>query len=78
MHNDFVIVGPENDPAGIATAKTVFEAFSKIAKSESSFISRGDDSGTHKKEKLPWKGVGIEPKGEWYLAKGWGGSEDCR
>lgn len=72
MHNDFVIVGPENDPAGISTAKTVFEALSRIAKSQSPFISRGDDSGTHKKEKSLWRNAGIEPKGEWYQAAGQG------
>lgn len=72
MHNDFVIVGPDNDPAGIASAKTVVEALTKIAKSQSAFISRGDDSGTHKKEKNLWKEVGIEPKGEWYQAAGQG------
>jgi tungstate transport system substrate-binding protein len=72
MHNDFVIVGPESDPAGIASAKTVVEALTKIAKSQSPFISRGDDSGTHKKEKILWKTAGIEPKGEWYQAAGQG------
>lgn len=72
MHNDFVIVGSESDPAGIASAKTVVEALSKIAKSHSSFISRGDDSGTHKKEKQLWKRAGIEPKGGWYQAAGQG------
>ena len=72
MHNDFVIVGPENDPAGIALAKTVVEALTKIAGSQSPFISRGDDSGTHKKEKQLWKQAGIEPKGEWYASAGQG------
>ncbi len=72
MHNDFVIVGPDSDPAGIASAKTVVEALTKIAESQSPFISRGDDSGTHKKEKNLWEKVGIEPKGEWYQAAGQG------
>ncbi|RLA21238.1 MAG: tungsten ABC transporter substrate-binding protein [Gammaproteobacteria bacterium] len=72
MHNDFVIVGAESDPAGIGSAKTVAEALTKIAKSQSPFVSRGDDSGTHKKEKLLWKAAGIEPKGEWYQAAGQG------
>ena len=72
MHNDFVIVGPENDPAGIASATRVVDALKKIALSQSSFISRGDDSGTHKKEKQLWKQAGIEPKGEWYAAAGQG------
>ena len=74
MHNDFVIIGPENDPAAIATAKTVLDALRKIAESSSAFISRGDDSGTHKKEKQLWKQLRIElePKGTWYAAVGQG------
>ena len=72
MHNDFVIIGPENDPAGIASVKTVLEALRKIAESQSDFISRGDDSGTHKKEKQLWKQLGVEPKGVWYAAAGQG------
>lgn len=72
MHNDFVIVGPENDPAAIASAKTVVEALVKIAQSQLPFISRGDDSGTHKKERQIWKQAAIEPKGSWYMAVGQG------
>lgn len=72
MHNDFVIVGPENDPADIASAKTVTEALMKIAQSQSPFISRGDDSGTHKKERQLWEQVAIKPKGVWYMAVGQG------
>lgn len=72
MHNDFVIVGPVNDPAGIASAKKVGEALSKITGSQSVFISRGDDSGTHKKEKQLWKQLGLEPKGNWYASAGQG------
>lgn len=72
MHNDFVIVGPEHDPAGIASAKTVVEALKKIAENQSRFISRGDDSGTHKKEMQLWKQAGIEPKGTWYISVGQG------
>ncbi len=72
MHNDFVIVGPKTDPAGIASAKTVIEALMKIADSGSTFISRGDDSGTHKKEMQLWNSAGINPKGEWYVAVGQG------
>ena len=72
MHNDFVIVGPENDPAGIISAKTVVEALTKIAQSQSSFISRGDDSGTHKKEKQLWQQATIDPKGAWYASVGQG------
>lgn len=72
MHNDFVIVGPENDPAGIAPSKTVREALVKIANNGSPFISRGDDSGTHKKEMQLWESTGLEPKGEWYIPVGQG------
>ena len=72
MHNYFVIVGPDNDPAAITSAKTVFEALTKIANSQSAFISRGDDSGTHKKEKKLWKQSGIVPKGKWYASVGQG------
>jgi len=72
MHNDFVIVGPAHDPAAIGTATRVIEALSKIARSQSSFISRGDDSGTHKKEKQLWQQAKLDPKGDWYAAAGQG------
>lgn len=72
MHNDFVIVGPENDPAGITSAKSVTEAMLNIAKTEIPFISRGDDSGTHKKELQLWKQAKVDPKGSWYTAVGQG------
>lgn len=72
MHNDFVIVGPESDPAGIASAKSATDALAKIATSGSPFISRGDDSGTHKKEKTLWVAAGIMPAGNWYQAAGQG------
>lgn len=72
MYNDFVIVGPENDPAGIKTAKTAGEALRKIADSEADFVSRGDDSGTHKKELKLWQTASIEPNGSWYIAAGQG------
>lgn len=70
MFNDFVIVGPESDPARIAGMKSAAEAFKTITSSGSVFISRGDDSGTHVKEKSVWKAASIEPKGEWYLSTG--------
>ncbi len=72
MHNDFVIVGPENDPADITSTKTITEALTKISANHSSFISRGDDSGTHKKEIQLWKNADIKPSGKWYLAVGQG------
>ncbi len=72
MHNDFVILGPADDPAGVASAKNVLEAMRKIASAQSLFTSRGDDSGTHKKENQLWKKAEIEPKGNWYLEVGQG------
>jgi len=72
MHNDFIIVGPASDPAGIKGLPTSTEAFTKIADSQSPFISRGDDSGTHSKEKAIWKAANITPEGEWYLESGQG------
>lgn len=72
MYNDFVIIGPKEDPAGIAKAKSVAEAFKMIATKGAIFISRGDKSGTHTKEKELWKTAGIEPKGSWYIEAGQG------
>ncbi len=72
MYNDFIILGPANDPAGIRGAKDVKKALAAIAKAEAAFISRGDDSGTHKKEKSLWKKDGINPKGRWYSEAGQG------
>ena len=72
MYNDFIIIGPTGDPAGIKGIKSAAEAFKKIAGS-SSFVSRGDNSGTHTKELSIWKKLGIEPKGQkWYLEVGQG------
>lgn len=65
--NEFYIVGPQNDPAGIATAKTAADAYAKIAKAEERFFSRGDNSGTHKKELAIWEKAGIDPSGDWYV-----------
>lgn len=72
MHNDFVIIGPAADPAGIKAQKSAAFALKIIAASESSFISRGDDSGTHKKEIELWQQAGISPKGKWYKEAGQG------
>ena len=72
MYNDFVILGPSDDPAGIRGKNRAAKAFELIAQTESSFISRGDDSGTHTKEKEIWTEAGIEPAGDWYLAAGQG------
>lgn len=72
MHNDFVIVGPTDDPAGIKGLATSAEAFEKIAASQALFVSRGDDSGTHKKELAIWQKAGIEVGGNWYQETGSG------
>ena len=60
MHNDFVIIGPQNDPAGVGKTENVKQALEVIAKSQSEFISRGDDSGTHTKEQSLWAQSGVE------------------
>jgi tungstate transport system substrate-binding protein len=72
MYNDFIIVGPASDPAGIKGGTSAVEAFQKIAQTQSPFISRGDDSGTHSKEKSIWKAAEIEPAGDWYVSAGQG------
>lgn len=72
MHNDFIVVGPADDPAGIKGKPSV-EAFAAIATKKALFISRGDDSGTHKKELSIWKKAEVTPKGEpWYQETGQG------
>lgn len=73
MHNDFVIVGPSADPAGVKSAKKASDAFKQIAEKKGLFISRGDSSGTHAKEKALWKEAGINPSGtKWYQETGLG------
>ena len=72
MYNDFVIVGPEGDPAGIAGMTEVTKAMAKIAKAKAIFVSRGDDSGTHTKEKALWETAGVEPSDDWYVSAGQG------
>lgn len=72
MYNDFVIVGPADDPASISSSTSGIDALSKIAKSQAIFISRGDDSGTNKKELSLWKDAGIKPQGDWYREAGQG------
>lgn len=66
MQNDFVIVGPEADPAGIDGMNNVSEALKKIAETKSPFVTRSTDSGTHRKEQALWASAGIEPSGDWY------------
>lgn len=72
MYNDFVIVGPVADPAGIKGMSDAASALVKIAQAQAPFVSRGDDSGTHTKEKVLWKKAGIEPAGDWYISAGQG------
>jgi tungstate transport system substrate-binding protein len=71
MHNDFVLVGPANDPAGIRGLDSV-GAVKKIAAAQALFVSRGDDSGTNAREKDLWSKAGIAPEGTWYQATGQG------
>jgi tungstate transport system substrate-binding protein len=78
MHNDFVIVGPKDDPAGIKGMKVAVDAFKKIAEAKSTFASRGDDSGTNKMELSLWKSADITPEGDWYLQSGQGMGETLR
>lgn len=72
MHNDFIVIGPLNDPAGIKGIKNAAEAFKKIAQTELTFFSRGDNSGTHQKEREIWANAGITPVGKWYKPVGKG------
>lgn len=65
--NEFYIAGPKEDPAGIALSTSAADAYAKIAASGSLFFSRGDNSGTHKKELAVWKKAGIDPSGQWYV-----------
>lgn len=72
MYNDYVLVGPATDPAGIKGMKNAAKAFAQIADKKATFISRGDESGTHVKEKDIWKAAGITPEGTWYVPAGAG------
>ena len=75
MYNDFIFVGPSADPAGLSASRTAVDALTRIAGSEAKFASRGDNSGTHKKEMALWKKSGIDPlqaSGSWYLETGSG------
>lgn len=76
MYNDFVLIGPNNDPAKIKGEKDVLVAMKKIADAKWRFISRGDDSGTDQMEKGYWKALGIQPAGQrWYFSAGQGMGE---
>jgi tungstate transport system substrate-binding protein len=75
MHNDFVIIGPPDDPAGLSQATDAADALSRIAQAKAPFASRGDDSGTHSKELELWEESGVDPSGEWYVETGQGMGE---
>lgn len=75
MINDFVVVGPDEDPAGIDGMSEATEAFRAIADTESTFVSRGDNSGTHAKELAIWEAAGVDPAGDWYREAGSGMGE---
>ena len=75
MHNDFVLVGPPNDPAEIKEAADAPNALEYIAKAEAGFASRADDSGTHAKELSLWEAAGTKPSGSWYIETGQGMGE---
>lgn len=81
MYNQFLLVGPANDPAQVSKAKDTTDAtnaFTKIANAKATFVSRGDDSGTHKKELSIWEKASIKPQGSWYVAAGQGMGETLR
>ena len=72
MYNDFIIVGPKRDPAGVRGSKDVIAAMKKISASGAKFVSRGDESGTHQMEKDYWKSAGVAAPGAWYVSAGQG------
>ena len=72
MHNDFILVGPEADPAKVRGLRRAIDAFRRIAEAKAPFVSRGDSSGTHQLELRLWRASGNEPKGDWYLESGQG------
>src|SRR5215510_6416176 len=72
MHNHFLLAGPAADPAGVKGTTRAVAALKKIAGAQATFVSRGDDSGTHKLEKKLWEQAGIKPGGAWYLEAGQG------
>ena len=78
MHNDFVIVGPADDPAKIKDAASTVDAFKAIAAAKATFVSRGDDSGTNKAELKIWKSAEITPEGDWYIKTGQGMGDSLR
>ena len=75
MYNDFVVLGPAGDPAGIKGMTDAAQALKKLSEEKAVFISRGDESGTHTKELSVWKAAGVEPAGDWYISAGQGMGE---
>lgn len=72
MYNDFIVVGPSADPAGAKATSAALDAFKAIEAAKATFVSRGDDSGTHKMELALWKDAGVTPEGDWYKSVGQG------
>jgi tungstate transport system substrate-binding protein len=75
MYNDFILVGPQSDPAGMKKQKSIIDAFKQLGEGKSRFISRGDNSGTDQMEKSYWKQAGVVPKGAWFVSAGLGMGE---
>ncbi|RMF97360.1 MAG: tungsten ABC transporter substrate-binding protein [Planctomycetota bacterium] len=78
MYNDFVLVGPKANPAGVVKDEPITASLRRIADAESLFVSRGDESGTHMKELALWQESGITPKGDWYIEVGAGMAQTLR
>lgn len=78
MYNDFVLLGPQSDPAKLQSASSLREVFERISQSKSPFVSRGDESGTHVKELQLWKAAAVKPEGDWYIRAGTGMAEALR
>ena len=78
MYNDYIVVGPAADPAGVKGKAGINDVLATLAETKSTFISRGDDSGTHKKEKSLWDAAGIAPDGAWYVVAGSGMGDTLR
>jgi tungstate transport system substrate-binding protein len=78
MYNDFVVVGPAEDSAQIKATPVAAEAFKDVAAGKTPFVSRGDDSGTHTKEREIWKAAGLQPEGDWYISAGAGMAQALR
>jgi tungstate transport system substrate-binding protein len=72
MYNDFIVIGPKDDPAKIAKLKSAGAALRAVEQAKAPFVSRGDNSGTHNLEKSLWKTVGVQPQGSWYIESGQG------